>query len=292
MPEHTPVPTVDWAEAQAALRDRVDRLTTMLRTVADPGRNVLGDWTLTEVAMHLSQAWMVVPDMAREDLSHTHEVLPGLAETADTSLIRDVRDLGEMTKLGVNTDPERDLGVLADRIDQRAAEFFAESEGRARDDQRVWLVEGATVPVVTLTGHLLNETIMHGYDIALAAGVPWKIERTHAAMVIAGFLVPVIQALEPRAMVDQRKAAGLRVTYDVRIRGGARLYFVFDDGELHIEEPSVRRVDCHLSADPVAMLLLAWNRKSQWSAIAKGQLVAWGRKPWLGPRFRSLMHSL
>jgi hypothetical protein len=34
---------------------------------------------------------------------------------------------------------------------------------------------------------------------------------------------------------------------------------------------------------------VAWSRQSQWSAIAKGKLLAWGRKPWLGPRFKGLI---
>ncbi len=292
MPEPVTVSTVDWVEAQEALRDMAGRLTAMLRTIADPGEIALGEWTLTEVAMHLSQAWVVVPGLARDDLSRAHEVLPGTAGTAGDSLIRDIWELGATTKLGVRTDPERDLGVLADRIDERAAEFFAESTSRSADERHAWLVEGTTAPQVMLTCHLLNETVMHGYDIALTGGAPWKIEPAYAAMVVAGFIIPVMQALDPHALVDQQRAAGLRATYEFRLRGGARFTFVFDDGQMHIEAPSARRIDCHLSVDPAAMLLVAWARKSQWPAIAKGQLVAWGRKPWLGLRFRSLIRDL
>jgi hypothetical protein len=92
-------------------------------------------------------------------------------------------------------------------------------------------------------------------------------------------------------MLDAEQAAGLRATYDIRLRGGDRFYFIFNDGALTIEEPSARKVDCHISADPVAFLMVAWSRQSQWSAIAKGKLLAWGRKPWLGPRFRGLMRN-
>jgi len=285
-------PAVEWAEAQAALRDMVGRLTAMLRSIADPGGAVVGDWNLTEVAMHLSQAWVVVPGLARGDLSRAYEVLPGMAGTAGAAMIKDVWDLGEMTKLGVTTDSERNLGVLADRIDERAAEFFAESIEASPDEPRTWLVEGTTVPRLVLTCHLLNETVVHGYDIAKAAGVPWKIERRYAALVLGGFIVPVMQALDPRALVDQQKAAGLRATFDLRLRGGERFDFVFDDGAMHVEAPSGRRADCHLSADPAALLLVGWGRKSQWGAIARGQLVAWGPKPWLGPRFRSLVRNV
>jgi len=288
----TEVAPVDWAEAQDALRDMVGRLTTMLRNIPVPGGTALGEWDLTEVAMHLSQAWVVVPDLARRDLSHVLAVLPGMTATASGSLIADVWELGDMTKLGVASDAERDLGVLADRIEERAAEFLAESAGTSPDERFAWLVEGSTVSRRTLGCHLLNETIIHGYDLAQAAGVPWKIEPAYAVMVLAGFIIPVLQALDPHAMVDQEKAAGLRATYDLRLRGGARFDFVFDDGELRIQAPAGRRADCHLSVDPTAMLLVGWGRKSQWPAIAKGQLVAWGRKPWLGPRFASLIRSV
>ena len=110
-------------------------------------------------------------------------------------------------------------------------------------------------------------------------------------MVVGRFLVPAIQALDPRALVNGAKAAGVRATYDVRIRGGDSFHFIFDDGALEIVEPSSRSVDCHISADPVAFLMVFWKRQSQWTAIAKGQLMAWGRKPWLGPRLRPLLRN-
>ena len=75
------------------------------------------------------------------------------------------------------------------------------------------------------------------------------------------------------------------------MRGGDRFHFIFDDGALKIEEPSSRRVDCHISAEPVAFLKLVWNRQRQWTAIAQGKLLAWGRKPWLGPQLRALIRN-
>ena len=73
--------------------------------------------------------------------------------------------------------------------------------------------------------------------------------------------------------------------------GGGRFHFVFDNGSVRVEEPSSRRVDCHVSADPVAFLMVVWARQSHWTAIATGKLIAWGRKPWLGPQFRALMRN-
>jgi hypothetical protein len=159
------------------------------------------------------------------------------------------------------------------------------------DAPRAWLIDGVTVRQSTLTYHLLSETIMHGYDIAHAARRPWRIEPTHAAMVLSRFNLAIAQAVGPRAFVNIANAAGVRATYDVRIRGGDRFHFVFDDGDLKVEEPSSRKVDCHLSVDPVAFLMVFWGRQNQWSAIAQGKLLAWGPRPWLGPQLRSLIRN-
>jgi uncharacterized protein (TIGR03083 family) len=279
----------DWQKSQDALREEVERVTAMLRSIRDPAAPAVGQWTIGELAMHLSQAWLAVPGLARGDLSRLYEVIPSIADVAGDSLMRDIWELEGLTVLGVRSDPERDPAVLADRIDQRADEYFAECAGYSPTDLRPWFVEGTRVPVSTLTGHLLNETLMHGYDIARADGRRWPIKQPHAAIVIRHLFLPVLRELGPRTLVDGAKAAGLRATYDLRIRAGDRLHFIFNDGQLKVEEPGAGKVDCHISADPVAFVMMFWGRRGQWSAIATGKLMAWGRKPWLGLRFKSLI---
>lgn len=283
--------TVDGRRAADALADQVARVTTLLRSVGDPGAPAVGDWNLAEVAMHLSQAWLVVPGMAADDLSDIATVLPDVEVTSGGSLIKDLWELSGVTTTAVDADSERDPAVLADRIDERARRFLAGLDALPPERSHAWLVDGVRAQLSTLICHLLNETIVHGFDIARADGRKWAIPSSHAAMVIDGFLVPVIAGLGPRSLVDQEAADGLRATYEIRIRGGARHLFVFDDGTLVVEPTGSRPVDCHISADPAAFLLVAWGRRSQWSAIACGQLVAWGRRPWLGPRFRHLIRN-
>jgi hypothetical protein len=282
---------VDAKRAQKALRAEVERVTQLLRSVPDPEAAALGQWTVAEVAMHLSQAWIAVPALARRDLSEIHAVLPELKGTAGASVIRDVWDLGGVTRMGVTADPERDLAVLAGRIADRASAYLAGLSGFSPHESRAWLVEGTEVTIVTLTCHLLNETIVHGWDMARGAGRLWPIRPAHAALAVDGFLVPVFKALGPRAMVDQEQAAGLHATYEVRVRGGGRHVFVFDDGELTIEDPSRRPIDCYIDADPVAFLMVAWGREGLGPATVRRELVVSGPKAWLGPKFRSLMRN-
>lgn len=270
------VAEVDWEEARQALGNVVPQVTALIRSVHDAGAPALGRWSVADVATHLSHAWDIVPSLARGD---------------GASPLRDLWDLGAFTTSRVDQDPERDLAVLADRIDERAGAFLDWVSRSDPNEPAPWLIEDVRAPGRLFVCHLLNESLIHGYDIARASGRPWTIDPSHAALVLMGFIFASWTVMDPRAIVDQAAAADLRATYDVRLRGRGRAFLVFDSGAVTVEGPSARRVDCHLSADPAAMLLVGWNRISQWKAIRKGQLLAWGRKPWIGLRLRALLRN-
>jgi uncharacterized protein (TIGR03083 family) len=267
---------VDWAEARVALEEAVERLVALLRSVRDPEAPVLGSWNVAELAAHLSHAFDVVPALARHDRE---------------SLIAELSELARATTDLVADDDERDLDRLADRIAERAKEFLSWSSTAVPTDLGPWLVEGRGVTISMLTCHLLNEAVIHGYDIATAAGRPWKIDRHQATLIIEGFLLHVFRVVPPTALVDQERAASVKACYEIRLRGGSRFCLVFDRGEMRVEPASSRPVDCHLSVDPAAFLLVTWGRISQWRAIPKGQLLAWGRRPWLGLQMRSFVRN-
>ena len=104
-------------------------------------------------------------------------------------------------------------------------------------------------------------------------------------------MLPILGGLG-RSMAVEDKVRNRRLTFDIRLRGGGRHQFLFDNGDFSIQPgPAIRRVDVHLSVDPEAFLLVAWNRISQWNAIPKGKLMAWGLKPWLGLQLRSLLKN-
>ena len=270
------LPPVDPAGAHAALTAVVPRLTALIRSVRHPDRHAVGDWNVGDVAVHLADAWAVLPTLSREGMA---------------SPIREVGELAALTAALVRQQPDRDLASLAGRIDAAAADFLAATDGRVDGTTAPWLVDGIRVPVSTFLCHLLSESLVHGDDIARAEGLPWTIERRHATLALMGFVMPMAQSLEPHALVHQDRAAGVHARYDIRFRGDGGVHITIDDGTMRIAPRTSARVDCHMSANPAALLLQIFGRRSQWHALARGQITSWGRRPWLGLALRPMLNN-
>lgn len=265
-------PSIDSKAAQQAVAVVAAQFTAQLRSVTRPDVVALGKWSVTELAAHVSHAIDGVTAVAQ----------------GGGALIGDLASLSTLTEMLVEGESTRELGELASRMDASVAQFLAVMAANPPEDRRVWIVEGIELPLSTITCHVLNELVVHGYDIARAIGVAWPIDRSHAAMIVSGFLFPVLGQLG-RAVVDQGAAAGKHICFDVRLRGGGRAWLVFDDGDLSVFTSPPGPADCHLSVDPVAFLLVSWGRIDQWPAIGQGKMLSWGRKPWLGLQLRSLL---
>lgn len=265
---------VDRTEAQAAVARATSQVGELLRTARRPATPALGRWDVTDVAVHLS---------------HALDAITAMAEGGG-GLLEEIGSLSSLTERLVDGEEERDLLALADRIEASASRFLALETGD-EDSLRTWLVQGTEVPLSVLTCHALNELVVHGRDMAVAEGVRWPIARSDAALIVCGFLFPVLGRLGD-TMVDQEGARGVDVTYDVRVRGGCRATLHIRDGDLSVVQgETAGRADCRLSVDPAGFLLVAWGRVSQWEAIARGQLLAWGRRPWMGVRLRKLLQN-
>jgi hypothetical protein len=169
--------------------------------------------------------------------------------------------------------------VLSGRIE--AAEHDLRAHLEAVDgDPDLEVFRGARVPLSTLVAVEVGELLVHGRDIARAARLPWRISRAEAAPT-ATALLPLLPAL-----VDADRAGDLTARFEIRVRGGGRGVLAFDDGASRLEGDGP--VDCRLSVDPAAYLLLGFGRTGLVRPVLTGKLLAWGRRPWLSARFPSL----
>jgi hypothetical protein len=272
----SPLAPVDPDDVHAALAIVAPRLSLAVRSIRQPAAHAVGSWDAVDVAVHLAHVW---------------ENLTALADHEIDSPLQELAELDSLTQALVSQDADRDPAALADRIDVRAAAFLSDPSALSSDALSPWLMQGIRVPRVALACHILSESLVHGHDIARAQRARWTIEASHARLALMGFTFPLLGRLDPRALVDQDRARGFDACYEVTVRGAGRVFLSISQGRLTVDSHAGRRVDCHLSAEPVTLLLLLFGRVGQWPAILTGKLFAWGRKPWWAPRLRQVLRN-
>nr|WP_296064608.1 maleylpyruvate isomerase N-terminal domain-containing protein [uncultured Actinoplanes sp.] len=250
-----------------ALRAAAPRAAAVIRAAGASGAPVPGlTWTVGETAAHLVNEFRDYAAYAQGSRKAAEGDRPSrLNAAANAAQLR--------------ADPDRELAGLADRL-LPAVEGFLTVEPPAG---RVTVSNGIAMSWETMSSALLGELLVHGRDIARAGGQPWRIDRADALLVIEGVMTMVPQYLDERA--------NLHASFELRLRGGPR-YLVEVDGRkatAGLLPSTPARADCWISADPEAFLLVGFGRVGQWGQIARGRLVAGGRKPWLATRFASLI---
>lgn len=234
----------------------------------DPSGPVRGlEWTLGELAAHVA---------ARTRLF--------AAYLAGASTPRgDVADIASENELLLRQEVGRPVPALADEVEVNVESFASATRGRLGSDPFPWY-SGLELDVATGTGLLLGELVVHGDDLARGLRVPWAIPPAEARTVIRAAAVVAPWYLDAEAV------RGLGTTYRVEIRGGPRLRLVLADGQARVE-PADGPSDCTIHAEPTAFVLVAYGRRSRWWAIARGAMLASGRRPWRALAFDRYFRS-
>jgi uncharacterized protein (TIGR03083 family) len=270
---------VDRDAARAALAAAATRTADLVRSIPDPAAPIpRSDWTVGEAAAHLVVVARAFTAAARGRGPELGVEVPDVGDFHER--------LAQVNAQAIERVPGDDPGWLGDRLADAVREFL--HAGAARADAEAldtpWYGRGVTRRLDTLTCLAVGELLLHGRDVAGALGRPWPIEPEHARLVIGG----VFPAMIP-LVVNPRTAAGVRASYELRIRGGPRMVVRFHDGSASVEPFASQPVDCRVFADPVAFLLVGYGRIGPWAAIARGRMAAGGRRPWLALRYRRLL---
>lgn len=243
----------------AAVEKTSFRLSLLLRSSTHPDKKACGVWSVAETANHVAHCY------------------PAFIEAFLGNLTVAPEEVDAQNAAQLAADTERDLDVLADRLENGMREYLAVA-GSVDEEDLVDFFTGMLVPASGVTATLLGEVLVHGYDIARAEKLPWLIEPEHAIL--------TLQSLGPVMVhfVDEAAAADLEAGFEIKLRGGTPSYWYFSKGELHVEASPVEPVDCHISADPVTFMLMSYNRIGPTMPALSGKVRVWGRKPWLATR--------
>lgn len=217
-------------------------------------------WTVTVTAAHLvvANAHFVEIVSGAQPARHGDGSPAGLAAA-------NAQVLGAFTL--------RDAGILAAQIKERAATFVDHARRRPAND--VVDTPLGEMTVGEFCGYLLTHMLSHGEGIAMARRQPSMLTAEHVALA-----VPFLVAVMPR-LVDSKVVRQLDATYELRLRGVARLGVRFDKGVATVTEQVQSEVDCVISAEPCSFFLMCAGLRPLWPLMLTGRLRAWGRKPWL-----------
>ncbi|MDQ3957360.1 MAG: maleylpyruvate isomerase family mycothiol-dependent enzyme [Actinomycetota bacterium] len=274
----------DLAAARSRLPVVARDFAALLSGIEDPSRPAVGEWTIGDVAAHVSHVAgggalvaMTVGNTSGEGLSVGDDLVAGAAAFNARTLAND---------------PERDVRALAERVEKSVADLLETTAPLQGDEPVAWL-GGLVLPASGLPCHLMGELLVHGFDVARAAKRPWPMGPVEAGLAF-GFFMDAIRfspASMRRGYVHQDAAAGLRAVFEFRVRGGRTYVLDFDDGSLTVSDPPVSPVDCRISAAPAAALLSAFGRIGRARPVLSGRIVAWGRRPWLALKLPRLLRN-
>ncbi|WP_405875302.1 MULTISPECIES: maleylpyruvate isomerase family mycothiol-dependent enzyme [unclassified Streptomyces] len=255
-----------------AIRETAGDIATLLKSATDTTVPVPDSkWTVGEAAAHLALANELMADLASGQERPYGDGTPQSLAAANEQSLAAFGERGAQPLASMITDQ---ADVFVDAVDRGAGEESAACPALVTPlgpmDRHV------------LASYLLTHMLGHGYDLARALNRPHMIDHDRVAL-----CMPFMLSVMPR-VVDTAAIADLAVRYAIRLRGGTEFGVSLGDGAVHVTPTPLERPDCTILIEPVTFLLIALGRRNPWRAIGRGQVLAWGRKPWLAPRFPTL----
>jgi uncharacterized protein (TIGR03083 family) len=188
--------------------------------------------------------------------------------------------LGDRTALGA--------AKLAEEADTPVAELVARIRSGSEDAAATLrkAAPGDRLPfyehelaIGAMGGLLLAELLVHGVDLA---GIPIP----PRAAAVAALTVPTVL---PHIVIAGARPAHTSIAFVAR--GHGEVVVDIDPAQARVREVSGGKVDARLSAEPVDLLLVAYQRVSPLRPMLRRRLSITGRRPWrlraLSTRFES-----
>ncbi|GAA0458442.1 hypothetical protein Aca07nite_64800 [Actinoplanes capillaceus] len=234
------------------------------------------DWSVADTLAHLSSIAMM-------DLALVRSGTPGTPGIEELRAAATVDTVGTMNAIILSHFTQRDPKVLLDAIEGDVIRLLVALDEEDAPEAVPWLGQ-SRVPTDGLLAHLLNEIDVHGWDIARAAGRPWRSDPAEAALFFDLFLLGVIRSGYGHLLDRDGDPHRGRVSVTFRSGYGTPSTLVLQDGVVHAV-PLERRPDVRLSYDPVILNRMLFGRISHGRALLTGKVRVAGRRPWLLPTF-------
>lgn len=238
------------------------RIVEQVRTIPDVQARVPGlTWNAGDVAAHMAAGTEVYVDIVRGKGS-TYTELETPAITA-------------MNGAGVASIGDRRPQALAERLDAAFGDLIAEL-GRPDPPATVEWHAGVAMSPASVGAALVGDLTIHGHDLARARRGKWAIDPA-----LVDVLLPALAPIMPR-FVDAKATAQMAATFAITLRGHGTWYLRIDHGVLSVGTGWDGPVACRINADPATYLLALYGRVGKVGPALRGQILVYGRQPWLG----------
>ncbi|QQQ78400.1 maleylpyruvate isomerase family mycothiol-dependent enzyme [Saccharothrix sp. 6-C] len=265
-----------WPVVRDVLSDVTGRFADLV-AASDPDALATPDWTVADTAAHVVAIASI----------YTTLLVPGGAELTDPALAAriptvTVDTVADLNDLALRRFTERDPAALAAMLRSMVATILDRTAGTDPERTVPWL--GASkVPVAGVLAHLVNELLIHGWDIARGVGTPWSVPPGEAALFFELFLVGMMRN-DVGSVLDGQPPGDRRIAVAFRSPHTTPVTIVLHRGRVTVGEPG-EPVDVRLSFDPAVLNLVLFGRVSRARAVLTGKLRITGRRPWLLPAF-------
>ncbi|GAA0255801.1 maleylpyruvate isomerase family mycothiol-dependent enzyme [Saccharothrix mutabilis subsp. mutabilis] len=233
------------------------------------------EWTVADTAAHVAS----ITTMYTSILAPGGGPVPfkALVEPVRTVTVDTVADLNVMAlRHFTNRDPQ----TLTDGLLSDVDTILKITDGTDHDRTVPWLGD-SRVPVGGVLAHLVNELLVHGWDIARAQRVPWTTPPREAAPFFALFLVGMIRN-GTGSLLDGPPPSDRRIAVAFRSRYTDPVTLVLHGDRVTAEDGPA---DVTVRFDPAALNLMMFGRVSRARTALTGKVVVSGRRPWLLPAF-------
>jgi len=268
-----------WAEVRAVLRETGDRFADLTLAVPDPSVMATKDWSVADTAAHVTG--IALNYTAMVDQNGRPLPVPAVREHFPVTTVDTIHSGLNPAQLAgfLERDPVKLAGMLRESV-----EDILDTTADA-DPERVipWLGD-SRLPIAGVLAHMTNELLIHGWDVARAAGVPWSIPDEQAALFFELFLVEVVRNGYGHLLDDDRPVRPGRIVVEFHSAHTTPVTMVLDNGVATVEEAG-GDCDVRIRFRPATLNLLRFHRIGYLRAILSGSLMAWGRRPWLLPAF-------
>jgi uncharacterized protein (TIGR03083 family) len=265
-----------WPVARVALGETVGRFVELLGSDQGLRTRAVGGWSAAETAAHVVAVGRMYESMVRD------EAIP-FADVGERVPDSTVGNLNGFNELTLRRFTQRDPRALASQLQADVDSMLRHTEGADPARSVTWL-GGSRVPLAGLFSHLVNEMLVHGWDVARAIGSPWTIPPKDAALFSEVFVVGILRYGIGRLLDAVERPPKRRIAVEFRSPYTSTFKLVWDGNRLAADEPGPD-TDIRIRFDPATLNLMLFRRISRLRAISTGKIVVGGRRPWLLPGF-------